>query len=167
MIQKSKFTSGSCGSLSCYGNDDFCGTSSQVTWTSTNAVTYYIFVGGFGGATGTYSLTMSCATLGVPNCAVKTSPANSSTLTCSSTNFTWNAPVGGAPPTQYLLYFGTDAAATNINNGTNIGNVLSYSPPALLNNTTYYWNIVPQNGVGSATGCPTFFVYNWRSKCCE
>ncbi|HRG01580.1 MAG TPA: T9SS type A sorting domain-containing protein [Bacteroidia bacterium] len=149
--------SGTCGSLSCVsGNDDFCGTSSQVTWTSTNAVDYYIFVGGFGGATGTYSLTMSCASLGVPNCAVKTSPANGSTLTCSSTNFTWNAPVGGSPPTQYLLYFGTDAGATNINNGTNIGNVLNYSPPALLNNTTYYWNIVPQNAAGSATGCTTF-----------
>jgi hypothetical protein len=156
---KIQIYSGTCGALTCVtGNDDVgsCGAGSAATWASTNLTNYFIFVGGFAGDVGTYSLTINCATPAVPNCSVKTAPANSSTLTCSSTNFTWNAPIGGAPPTQYLLYFGTDAAASNIDNGTNIGNVLNYSPPALLNNTTYFWRIVPQNAVGAAVGCTTF-----------
>jgi hypothetical protein len=145
------------GVLTCVGgNDDFTGLTSQVSWASVIGTTYYVLVGGAGSATGTYSLTMSCVAPSVPNCSVKTAPANSSTLSCSATNFTWNAPIGGGTPTGYLLFFGTDAAATNINNGTNLGNVLSYSPPALLNNTVYYWRIVPTNAVGNATGCTTF-----------
>jgi hypothetical protein len=153
--------SGPCaGPLVCIGgNDDAggaCGVTSVITWSSVPATNYFILVGGSGGATGTYSLTMSCTAPSVPNCSVKTAPVNSSTLTCNSTNFTWNIPIGGGPPTQYNLFFGTDAAATNINNGTNLGNVLSYAPPALLSNTTYFWRIVPVNGVGSAIGCTTF-----------
>lgn len=149
---------GACGGAqTCVvGNDDYCSLQSQVTWASTNAVDYYIFVGGFSGATGNYSLTMSCVVPSPPNCSAYTSPANGSILSCATTNLTWNVPVGGGTPTQYLLYFGTDAAATNINNGTNIGNVLSYSPAGLLPNTTYYWKIVPQNGAGSASGCSTY-----------
>jgi len=145
------------GVLTCVvGNDDFTGLTSQVSWASVVGTTYYVLVGGTASATGSYSLVMSCVAPSVPNCSVKTAPANSSTLSCSSTNFTWNAPVGGGTPTGYLLYFGTDAAATNINNGTNLGNVLSYAPPALLNNTVYYWRIVPTNAVGNASGCTTF-----------
>lgn len=149
--------SGSCGALACVtGNDDFCGLQSQVSWAAASGTDYYIFVGGYSSATGNYSLTMSCVAPTPPNCSVYTSPANGSILSCATTNLTWNVPVGGGTPTQYLLYFGTDAAATNINNGTNIGNVLSYSPAGLLPNTTYYWKIVPQNGAGSASGCSTY-----------
>lgn len=149
--------SGTCASMSCVtGNDDFCSTQSQVTFTSISGTTYYIFVGGYSGATGTYSLAMSCATPAPPNCSAYTAPANGSTLPCLSADLTWSVPASGSSPTQYLLFFGTDAAATNIDNGTNIGNVLTYSPTSLLPNTTYYWRIVPQNGAGSATGCATY-----------
>ncbi len=149
--------SGSCASMTCIdGNDDYCGTQSQVTFNSATGTNYYIFVGGFSGATGTYSLSLTCVTPAPPNCSAYTAPANGAMLPCVSANLTWNVPATGGAPTQYLLFFGTDAAATNINNGTNIGNVLSYSPPSLSANTTYYWKIVPQNGAGSATGCPTF-----------
>jgi hypothetical protein len=52
---------GDCGSLVCVGsNDDFCGSQSQVTWTSTQDVTYYIRVHGWNGATGDYSLEIAC-----------------------------------------------------------------------------------------------------------
>ena len=55
---------GSCGSLvALVCNDDFCGLQSQVTWSSTSGVTYYIRVHGFFGGTGSYSLNVSCATL--------------------------------------------------------------------------------------------------------
>lgn len=58
---------GTCGALTCTaGNDDFCGLQSQVTWTSTNAVTYYILVHGFGWAAGAYTLTITCAPPPVP-----------------------------------------------------------------------------------------------------
>lgn len=151
------FSGATCAATTCVtGNDDFCSLQSQISWASTSGLNYYIFVGGYSGATGNYSLAITCNIPTPPNCSVYTSPANGTVLTCASSNLAWNVPVGGGTPTQYLLFFGTDAAATNINNGTNIGNVLSYSPPTLLPNTTYYWRIVPQNGAGSATGCPTF-----------
>jgi photosystem II stability/assembly factor-like uncharacterized protein len=70
----------------------------------------------------------------------------------------WNEG-GGATPTGYKLYFGTDGggttAPTNIVNGTDLGLVTSYSPTSdLLYNTTYYWQIVPTNANGDATNCP-------------
>ena len=149
--------SGTCGSMTCVdGNDDFCSLQSQVTWTATSGVNYFIFVGGYSSATGTYSLAVTCAIPSPPGCSAYTSPANSTTLTCANTSLNWNAPTTGGTPTQYLLFFGTDAAATNIINGINIGNVLSYTASSLLSNTTYYWKIVPQNGAGSATGCSTY-----------
>lgn len=154
---KMQVYSGTCAGMTCVtGNDDYCSLQSQVTWAAASGVTYYIFVGGFSSATGSYSLSITCAIPSPPNCATYTSPANGTLLTCTSTDLNWTAPATGGAPTQYLLFFGTDAAATNINNGTNIGNVLSYTPSSLLPNTTYYWKIVPQNGAGSATGCSTF-----------
>jgi hypothetical protein len=52
---------GSCGVFTCItGNDDFCGLQSQVSWTGSNGTTYYIYVTGFGAATGPFTLTTSC-----------------------------------------------------------------------------------------------------------
>jgi hypothetical protein len=149
--------SGTCGSMTCVvGNDDYCGLQSQVTWSAASGTTYYIFVCGYFGATGSYTLAMTCVTPSAPNCAAYTSPANASTLSCNTTNLTWNAPTTGGTPTQYLLNFGTNNPPSNINNATNIGNVLTYTPSSLTPNTTYYWQIVPQNGAGSATGCSIY-----------
>ncbi|MFN8323574.1 MAG: hypothetical protein U0T74_13010, partial [Chitinophagales bacterium] len=44
------------------------------------------------------------------------------------------------------------ATPTNFINGTNIGNVLTYTLKGLGFNTTYYWQIIPTNG-SDATGC--------------
>lgn len=65
---------------------------------------------------------------------------------------------GAAPDaTGYLIWFGTDNPPTNIENGTDLGNVLIYTPASYLNMLTdYYWKIVPYNTAGQATGCPTF-----------
>ncbi len=41
------------------GNDDSCGLQSQVSWCSIPGQTYYIFVNGFGGATGDFEMTVS------------------------------------------------------------------------------------------------------------
>jgi len=54
---------GACGALTCVdGNDDSCGTQSEITWTSVAGTDYYIYVFGFGTATGAFDLSISCCT---------------------------------------------------------------------------------------------------------
>ncbi len=51
---------GTCGALNCIdGDDDYCGSSSQVTFTSTAGVIYYILVTGFGSDFGDFTLTLT------------------------------------------------------------------------------------------------------------
>jgi hypothetical protein len=54
--------SGECGSLVCIDGDDDggAGTSSALTFLEENGVTYYIYVAGFAGASGTLNLSVSC-----------------------------------------------------------------------------------------------------------
>ena len=53
--------SGSCGAFTCVStNDDFCGTQSQVSFSSTLGTTYYILVYGYATGSGNYSLNLSC-----------------------------------------------------------------------------------------------------------
>jgi hypothetical protein len=52
---------GSCGAFNCVaGNDDECGLQSSVSWAATSGTTYYIYVTGFGAATGSFTLTVTC-----------------------------------------------------------------------------------------------------------
>ena len=54
---------GTCGSLTSVAcNDDFsgCGLQSQVSWPAANGTTYLIRVHGFGGASGNYTLNVTC-----------------------------------------------------------------------------------------------------------
>ena len=54
---------GSCGSLTCVAGDDDSGpgTTSEITFCSVNGTVYRIYIDGFGGTTGTYLITISCA----------------------------------------------------------------------------------------------------------
>ncbi|MCF8243010.1 MAG: T9SS type A sorting domain-containing protein [Melioribacteraceae bacterium] len=68
---------------------------------------------------------------------------------------------GAAAPTGFVIYFGTDGGGntspTNIENGTDLGNVNTYTPGSdLAFGTTYYWQIVPYNINGSTPSgyCP-------------
>jgi hypothetical protein len=57
---------GSCGSLSgVVGSDDDCGLTAQsrVTFVSTNGTTYYVFVSGFQGSRGAFTLTATCTAI--------------------------------------------------------------------------------------------------------
>ena len=55
--------SGSCGALSCVaGNDDFCGLQSSVSWPSAAGTEYYIYIDGFGAASGSYTMSVTCST---------------------------------------------------------------------------------------------------------
>ncbi len=67
---KIRVYTGACGALVCtVGNDDLCGLQSQVSWVSVLGTTYHILVHGFGGATGAYTLTITCPT---PMCYAQT-----------------------------------------------------------------------------------------------
>lgn len=51
---------GSCGALSCVaGNDDACGLQSSVTWNSLAGVPYYLYIDGFGSASGNYTISVT------------------------------------------------------------------------------------------------------------
>ncbi len=93
-----------------------------------------------------------------PNPAVVVNPLDAEVDVFPSTTLDWMAG-GGAAPTGYRLYFGTDGGGvslpTNIENNTDLGNVTQYTPASALTfGTTYYWSLVPYNLAGDATGNP-------------
>ena len=57
-------TSGACSGGGLISNDDFCGTSSEVSQVSLAAGTYVVVVEGFSGASGNYSLTITLSSCG-------------------------------------------------------------------------------------------------------
>ncbi len=97
---------GTCGALVCVGgNDDFCGLQSEVTIPTTSGTTYYVLVHSFGGATGAFTLTLTCTcpTLSVNPVANQTVCNNGATTAVTFTGlepatvYTWtndNASIG-------------------------------------------------------------------------
>ncbi|HOD17817.1 MAG TPA: choice-of-anchor D domain-containing protein [Candidatus Cloacimonadota bacterium] len=89
-----------------------------------------------------------------PNPTTLISPLNGATGVLETATLNWNAASGA---TGYKLYFGTDNPPTNIVNGTNLGDVLTYDPVGnMAFNTTFYWKVVPTNAYGDASGCPVW-----------
>lgn len=114
--------------------------------------TYFIEVHDFAAGGGDFTICVTTNT--VPACSG--SLTTTATGTCGNfITLNWTAPstASNSAATSYLLYLGTDVGATNIINGTNIGNVLTYNLTGLSVSTTYYWNIVPTNAQGNAVGC--------------
>ena len=88
--------------------------------------------------------------INVPDCATNYSPADGATGVNTNVSFTLDAATTGGTPASYTFFLGTDPAAL-----TNIGTVAS-SPVSItgLNLATiYYWQVIPNNAIGSATGC--------------
>ncbi|MEZ5173375.1 MAG: CUB domain-containing protein, partial [Bacteroidia bacterium] len=85
----------------------------------------------------------------LPGCAVNLSPADASVDQSVVTSLSWGA--GSGVTLAYDVYFGTDpdnlVLVSEGQNGT------TFNPGALEVATTYYWQIVPQNGAGAAEGC--------------
>ena len=72
---------GPCEALVCVdGNDDFCGLQSSVGLNTTNGTEYFVYVTGFGAATGDFELTMSCSTPITNDSCAAAEP-----ITCGST----------------------------------------------------------------------------------
>jgi hypothetical protein len=86
-----------------------------------------------------------------PNPALCVSPLTGAINVSESAVLSWSS--GGGLPTDYDVYFGTNPSPAYIGNQT----ATSYDPPgALLFSQLYYWKIVPHNGNGYASNCPTW-----------
>ena len=86
-----------------------------------------------------------------PSCATGPSPANAATNVNANADLSWSAATGG--PTGYKVYFGTVNPPTTMVSdqaGT------TYDPGAMPYSTAQYWQIVPYNTYGPATGCPVW-----------
>ena len=60
--------SGTCAALVCVvGNDDACALQSEVTFASNGNTTFYILIHGFGGATGNFTMDVTCTPTPPPN----------------------------------------------------------------------------------------------------
>ncbi len=91
-----------------------------------------------------------------PEPAVTPNPANSASDVSINPTLSWS-PGSGLLPTGYHLYLGTDNPPTNLVNGMDLGNVVSYQPVvSLLSGVQYYWQIVPYIGGNNAVNCPVW-----------
>ncbi|MDD3004454.1 GEVED domain-containing protein [Flavobacterium sp.] len=87
-------------------------------------------------------------TLNVPSCATLTFPTSAAINVVRNTTLTWTAPTSSTV-TSYDVYLGTSSSPNFVTNVT----ATTYSPSALLANTTYYWKVVPKNSMGSGQDC--------------
>ncbi|MGV8048801.1 MAG: carboxypeptidase regulatory-like domain-containing protein [Anaerolineaceae bacterium] len=134
-------------------NTDYNNRTTTTDWTATtagtiNTATMTLTNTVFPASGLTYSFTIPA-----PVAAVYSSPGNGALGVPVTLTLNWAPGVGGGAPSGYLVYLGTDNPPTNIANGVDVGNVLSYDPdPDLEYATEYFWQVVPYNGTGQATG---------------
>lgn len=86
---------------------------------------------------------------GPPGCANIGAPADGATDISIYNDLSWSAGSGGAP-TSYDVYFDTSTPPGFVVNQASS----PYDPGTMAYSTTYYWQIIPKNGDGDATGCP-------------
>ena len=139
------------------------GTSGYSVGLSTSTTDYISVVPS--GATATFSKTVesnsitAAITSGVsykftppivlPGCATNLSPATGATGVSKATSISWAAGTGS--PTSYDVYFGTSTIPPLVASGVTS---TTYTPSSTLtSNTTYYYQIIPRNASGPATGC--------------
>jgi PKD repeat protein len=89
-----------------------------------------------------------------PSIVNPTLPKNNETGISISTKFSWEE---SQCATGYKFYLGTNNPPTNIFNGLDLGNATKFNPAIdLQNGTIYYWQIIPYNTGGNATGYDTW-----------
>ncbi len=90
-----------------------------------------------------------------PNPAMLLSPADGGSEIRPATVFSWVS--AGGVPTGYRLNFGTNNPPNNIEYNLDLAGTTSYTPPSeLAYDSTYYWQIIPYNSIGSAANCPVW-----------
>jgi hypothetical protein len=94
----------------------------------------------------------------IPGIATEPSPGNNDEWISPEYELRWYPGVTGGIPSGYRVYLGTDGGGitrpTSVANGI-ITVTESWIPPTVLpSNTKYYWQIVPFNNAGEATGNP-------------
>ncbi|MCB5229667.1 MAG: choice-of-anchor J domain-containing protein, partial [Candidatus Cloacimonetes bacterium] len=85
-----------------------------------------------------------------PAPAMILSPADGATFVNAAATLNWQASFGAD---GYKLYFGTTNPPAYIGD---LGDVTTYNPNGMANETTYYWQVVPYNTYGEATDCPVW-----------
>jgi hypothetical protein len=131
-------------------NDDGCGSASTVTFATIVGRNYYILVNGYSGATGSFSLALTCCTPGIPACPTLNSPANAATGVAQCSSLTWTAPStsGCSSVDSYDVYFGTTNPPAFLANTTSTSYPITTSP-----STVYYWQIRSKNSSGASAAC--------------
>lgn len=90
----------------------------------------------------------------IPNPATLLNPSDAAINIPQDVRLEWNAASDGGVPTGYFLSVGLDYPPTSLLSGYDVGDSLSYTLSSLAPNTSYYWQVVPYNSMGSAVGCP-------------
>jgi subtilisin-like proprotein convertase family protein len=123
-----------------------------------------VFISDGSGVRAGWDADVTCLTSGIPaECAVNLSPTDLSASVLTTSNLSWSA--GAGITTTYDVYYGTAANSMTLVSDNQTGT--SFTPPAFVPGTTYFWSVVPANAVGSAVGCDTlsFTVANEVSYC--
>ena len=84
-----------------------------------------------------------------PSCATLFTPESGAINVDTSQTLSWS-PGEGEAPLGYNVYFGTDSNPPLVSSN-QVGT--SYEPGALLEGTTYYYQVIPVNLGGEASGC--------------
>jgi hypothetical protein len=90
-----------------------------------------------------WSFTTACLS---PSCAGTPSPANGASGVSTAPTLAWGP---AADASSYDVFFGTASPPPFVANTAGTG----YAPGSLSYATTYYWQVVPKNACGSASGC--------------
>ncbi|WP_191858648.1 T9SS type A sorting domain-containing protein [Hanstruepera ponticola] len=101
-----------------------------------------------------WDIDVSCVdTTALPNCnASLTGEVEDGTTDVSENeDLTWSA--ASVFVTGYIINMGTTPGGTDVLDGVDVGNVLTYDPGTLAYETTYYVTIIPYNDNGNATDC--------------
>ncbi len=88
-----------------------------------------------------------------PDATFEDSPADGETAVAVSGDLSWYQADYAA---GYKLYLGTDYPPTDIVNGQDLGDVLTYAYSGLRANTVHYWKIVPYNNNGEPASVPVW-----------